>query len=98
VVPKRQDGIKNGEATIDQSSECFAQWYLIMTMAKLVNFSETRAEQILGEMLNQVDVAIAKVGEILPNDFPSHISEPIFQGMQTLARRSGLDQGGDARL
>jgi serine/threonine-protein kinase HipA len=57
-----------------------------MATAKLVNFPESQAEQILWEMLDQVDTAIEQVIKILPNDFPQHISEPIFQGMRTLSQ------------
>jgi serine/threonine-protein kinase HipA len=57
-----------------------------ITTANLVNFPEFQTEQILWEMLNQVDTVIAQVVKILPNDFPQHISKPIFQGMRTLSQ------------
>jgi serine/threonine-protein kinase HipA len=57
-----------------------------ISTAKLVNFSEIQAEQILWEMLEGVDRAIALVIATLPPDFPTHISDPIFEGMSTLAQ------------
>jgi serine/threonine-protein kinase HipA len=65
-----------------------------ISTAKLINFSETQAEQILRAMLEQVDAAVAQVATALPQDFPTHISNPIFEGMTALAR-SQLDSYGD---
>jgi serine/threonine-protein kinase HipA len=53
--------------------------------AKLANFSEIQAEEILWDMLEQVDSVVATVTATLPENFPAHISQPIFAGMTTLA-------------
>jgi serine/threonine-protein kinase HipA len=54
--------------------------------AKFVDFSITRAEQILAEMLGQVKAIVAQVEASLPPGFPNHVKEPIFEGMLTLAK------------
>jgi serine/threonine-protein kinase HipA len=61
-----------------------------ISTAKFVDFSVTRAEQIVVEMLGQVETIVAQVEASLPQDFPSHIKEPIFEGMITLAKSQCL--------
>jgi serine/threonine-protein kinase HipA len=56
-----------------------------ISTAKRANFSEIQAEKILWEMLEQVDGAVTAVTTTLPENFPVHISQPIFAGMTTLA-------------
>lgn len=45
------------------------------------------AQRILDEMLEQVDQVIAIVASTLPPLFPNSVAEPIFTGIQKLARR-----------
>jgi serine/threonine-protein kinase HipA len=49
--------------------------------ADYVNYSAERAEKILNEVLSQVNFVINAVKEILPTNFPKHVSQPIFEGM-----------------
>jgi len=49
--------------------------------AKNANYSIQRAEQILDEMLEKVDLVIEETSAILPDNFPSKIVEPIFKGI-----------------
>jgi serine/threonine-protein kinase HipA len=58
-----------------------------ISTAKMIGFSQTRAEEILEEMLAQVVSISEQVLEILPEGFPTHVSEPILQGMIALAQR-----------
>jgi serine/threonine-protein kinase HipA len=58
-----------------------------LATAKLVDFSVTKAEQILQEMLSFVADVASQVSQKLPADFPEHISSAILEGMITLARR-----------
>jgi serine/threonine-protein kinase HipA len=55
--------------------------------AKSIDFSVTKAEAILHEMLSTAVQVVNKVSEKLPPKFPSHISNPILQGMIALAKR-----------
>ena len=54
--------------------------YFLAT-ADLANFPPKRADQILDSMLVQVDDVIKTVRKKLPENFPTHISNPIFKGM-----------------
>lgn len=49
--------------------------------AKSANYSVERAEQILNDMLEKVEGVIETVSVKLPKEFPSKISQPIFEGM-----------------
>ena len=55
--------------------------------AKAVNYSVERAEAILDDMLARVDVVIAQVSASLPQAFPKHVSEPIFDGMRFMKNK-----------
>ena len=59
-----------------------------ISTAKAVNFSEAKASIILEEMLTKVDDVVAQVNTSLLGDFPTHVSQPIFEGMLSLAKRS----------
>ena len=39
-------------------------------------------------MLTKVDDVVSQVNTVLPEDFPTHVSQPIFEGMLSLAKRS----------
>jgi len=54
--------------------------------AKSVNYPVEKAEQIINEILEKVDVVIKKVSNAIPKSFPSKIYDPIFEGMQTAKR------------
>lgn len=61
-------------------------WHLLqrrhfLETAKDANFSAERAEIILNEMLEKTDSVIEEVSKNLPLQFPTHISEPIFEGL-----------------
>jgi serine/threonine-protein kinase HipA len=65
-----------------------------LVTAKLIDFSVTKAEQILQEMLRSTEDIANQVSQKLPVDFPDHISSAILAGMITLARRhSSIDIG-----
>jgi serine/threonine-protein kinase HipA len=53
----------------------------------MIGFSQSRSEEILEEMLAQVVPIAEQVLGILPEGFPLHVSEPILQGMISLAQR-----------
>lgn len=54
-----------------------------------INYSKLRAEQILNDMLMKVEKVIDQVSNNLPKEFPTKISQPIFDGM-LLAKRKLL--------
>lgn len=58
----------------------------LLATAKEVNYSVARAEVILNDMLATTDQVISEVATQLPNDFPAHIAEPIFEGMRKTAQ------------
>jgi serine/threonine-protein kinase HipA len=58
-----------------------------LATATAVDFSVTKAEQILQEMLSSVEDVASQVSQKLPADFPEHISSAILEGMITLANR-----------
>ena len=55
--------------------------------AKAVNYSPERAEWLLDSMLQQVNSVIEHVSENLPQKFPKHISQPIFEGMRLVKQK-----------
>ncbi len=62
-------------------------WYQMQSRhfldtADHANYSRKKAEEILNNMLTQVDSVIEKISALLPINFPTNISEPIFQGMR----------------
>jgi serine/threonine-protein kinase HipA len=58
-----------------------------ISTAKAINFSPKKAELILKEMLEQADRVAEEVAGRIPEGFPTHISEPILQGMVSLAKQ-----------
>lgn len=60
--------------------------------AKAVNYSVERAEAILDDMLRRVDTVIHQVSSNLPQAFPKHISEPIFDGMRFMKNKLSAHQ------
>jgi serine/threonine-protein kinase HipA len=55
--------------------------------AERVGFSAARAKAMMTEMGRMTPEVIARVSARLPADFPSHISEAIFRGMEKQAER-----------
>lgn len=67
-------------------------WHLgqrrqFLSTAKAVNFSSTRMEEFLDEMLGRVDEVIETVAGQIPEGFPNEIAEAIFEGMQAMRDR-----------
>ncbi|WP_318518409.1 type II toxin-antitoxin system HipA family toxin [Photobacterium leiognathi] len=58
-----------------------------LSTAKAVGFSTQRANELMSEMKNQAPSVIEKVRQQLPNDFPTEISESIFNGVLKQAGR-----------
>jgi serine/threonine-protein kinase HipA len=58
-----------------------------LSMANAIGFSSQKAESLLVEMLEQVDQVVGQVSGRLPSDFPTDISEPILQGILSLAQQ-----------
>ncbi|WP_318490471.1 type II toxin-antitoxin system HipA family toxin [Photobacterium leiognathi] len=58
-----------------------------LSTAKAVGFSTQRANELMSEMKTQAPSAIEKVRQQLPNDFPTEISESIFNGVLKQAGR-----------
>ncbi|WP_419206348.1 type II toxin-antitoxin system HipA family toxin [Photobacterium leiognathi] len=58
-----------------------------LSTAKAVGFSTQRANELMSEMKNQAPSVIEKVRQQLPNDFPTDISESIFNGVLKQAGR-----------
>jgi serine/threonine-protein kinase HipA len=58
-----------------------------LSTAKAVNFSQTQAMALLLEMLKRAEAVAKKVKKQLPAGFPTHISDPILNGMVALARQ-----------
>jgi serine/threonine-protein kinase HipA len=58
-----------------------------ISTAKAIDFSPKDAELILKEMLEQANHVAEEVAARIPEGFPTHISEPILQGMVSLARQ-----------
>jgi serine/threonine-protein kinase HipA len=58
-----------------------------ISTAKAIDFSPKRAESVLKEMLEQANHVAQEVAGRIPEGFPTHISEPILQGMVLLARQ-----------
>ncbi|GAA06452.1 type II toxin-antitoxin system HipA family toxin [Photobacterium leiognathi] len=58
-----------------------------LSTAKAVGFSTQRANELMLEMKSQAPSVIEKVRQQLPNDFPTEISESIFNGVLKQAGR-----------
>jgi serine/threonine-protein kinase HipA len=76
-----------GKSNIYHWHDMQARYFL--NMAKAANYSTQRAEQLLDSMLSKVETVIEQVTKNLASDFPSRISQPIFDGM-LLARNKLL--------
>lgn len=55
--------------------------------ADACNFSTEAMHEIINEVLSSMDTVIEKVKSQLPEDFPAHISEPIFLYMQEIKKK-----------
>jgi len=93
MVKKRQIEFRNlkmAMALHDQGSHCHAQeilpqhWY---EEAKRCSFPESEMESICNTVMSNLANAIEAVSSRLPDDFPQHISQSIFDGMLKQARR-----------
>lgn len=58
-----------------------------LSTARHVGFSEAQARKLIDEVVEQTDSAVSAVAGQLPEDFPTHISEPILEGVRGQARR-----------
>lgn len=58
--------------------------------ANRTNYSPERAEMILDEMLSKVESVIEKVSAKLPKEFPTNISQSIFDGMRLMKRKLNM--------
>lgn len=58
-----------------------------LSTANAANFSAEIAESILDDMLGKADFVIQQVSTQLPDDFPIHISQPIFAGMELMLHK-----------
>lgn len=61
-----------------------------LSMAKAANYSVQRAEDILDNMLNKINVVIEQVSDQLPNRFPKKIYGPVFEGMKLAKNKLDL--------
>jgi len=73
-------------------SKKYYKWQTIqprhfLSTAKVVGFSEQRAGELMAEMKMQTAKVIEAVREQLPVDFPTAISESIFDGVLNQAKR-----------
>ena len=67
-------------------------WHEIMMRhwfaeAKKVNFPEAEMQSIIDQTINNVDSVISNVSSRLPDDFPSEIVEPIFNGINKIIKK-----------
>jgi serine/threonine-protein kinase HipA len=58
-----------------------------ISTAKAIDFSPKKAELILKDMLEHANRVAEEVAERIPKGFPTHISEPILQGIVSLAKK-----------
>ncbi|WP_010478705.1 HipA domain-containing protein [Acaryochloris sp. CCMEE 5410] len=59
-----------------------------LSTAKAAEFSEKQTVSLLLEMLEKAEFFAQQVQEQLPKDFPTHISQPILEGMTSLAKQN----------
>jgi len=67
-------------------------WHEIMLRhwfaeAKKIGFPETEMQSIINQTINNVDSVIDNVSARLPDNFPSEIVEPIFNGMNKIIKK-----------
>lgn len=60
-----------------------------ISTAKLVNYSVSETEKILGALISKVEGVISEVSNRLPSGFPSSVSDPIFEGMRKFSQSLG---------
>lgn len=58
-----------------------------LAMAEKCQFSTTVMQEIIDEVFDNMENVINQVTQILPPNFPTHISEPIFSGMRRIKNR-----------
>ena len=58
-----------------------------LSTAKVAEFSKKQTISLLLEMLEKTEFIAQQVQEQLPKDFPTHISQPILEGMTSLAKQ-----------
>jgi serine/threonine-protein kinase HipA len=63
-----------------------------IAMAEHCHFSPKSMQKIIDEVFDNMESVIAKVAEIVPDNFPKHIMEPIFDGMLRIKKRSISDK------
>jgi serine/threonine-protein kinase HipA len=64
-----------------------AQRRHFLETAKYANYSPEKAESILDEMLNKVEMVIDTVSAQLPKTFPKKMAKSIFDGMRDMKKR-----------
>ncbi|BDM79192.1 hypothetical protein AM10699_20600 [Acaryochloris marina MBIC10699] len=58
-----------------------------LSTAKVAEFSKKQTISLLLEILEKTEFIAQQVQEQLPKDFPTHISQPILEGMTSLAKQ-----------
>ncbi len=58
-----------------------------VSTAQSVKFSPLQARKLVKDMLEQAQDVTEQIAEELPTNFPTHVSEPILQGMNNLAHQ-----------
>lgn len=61
--------------------------------AKKVDFPKTEMQSIIDQTISNVDSVIANISSRLPDDFPSEIVEPIFNGINKLIKKLKQSKG-----
>ncbi|MCR9191638.1 MAG: type II toxin-antitoxin system HipA family toxin [Gammaproteobacteria bacterium] len=92
IANKQLEAKKIKMAMALQGKNNHYHWYQLqrryfLQTAKAAHYPVEDAEKILDDMLNQVDTVIHDVNKRLPNDFPAHISQPIFDGMRSVKQK-----------
>ncbi len=67
-------------------------WYNIqlrhwLSMADKCKFPQENMQAIIDEIFDKMEEVISKVTQLLPSNFPAHISDPIFEGMRKVKKR-----------
>ncbi len=75
-----------------KSKSTHYHWYNIqlrhwLAMSDKCNFPQENMQAIIDDVFDKMDEVIDKVSKSLPLQFPTHISEPIFDGMRKIKKR-----------
>lgn len=78
-------GLKAAKGKKYEINKILSRYFL--DTAKAINFDQAKMKDILIDLKEQLPEAIFRLKKKLPEDFPKHVSEPIFENSMKILNK-----------